>query len=63
MLGKTGAPTKAREMMQKAAVQVVIMYGSEIWVITDTMMTVMEGFHNSIARRITGITAKRGNGG
>ena len=32
MLGKTGAPVKARAMMYEALVQAVLLYGSEIWV-------------------------------
>ena len=41
MLGNTGAPIKARKMMYKAVVQEVILYGSKIWVVTNTMMKVL----------------------
>ena len=39
------------------------MYDSEIWVVTRDMLKVLEGFHHRAARRITGMTEKRGAGG
>ena len=42
-------------MMYKAVVQAVLLYGSEIWVVTDVMMTVLDVFHHMIAIWITGI--------
>ena len=48
VMGKTGATIKARLMVYKALVWAVLMYGSEIWLLTDAMMTVLEGFHHSI---------------
>ena len=63
VLGNTGEPIKSRSMMYRAVFQVVFLYGSEIWVVTDMMMTVLEGFHNRIARRVEGMTALRRNGG
>ena len=46
-------------MMYKALFQAVLLYGSEIWVVTDAMMLFLEGF----ARQIEGMTAQRGDGG
>ena len=40
-LGKTGKPIKARAMMYKAVVQLVLLYGRKIWVVMDAMMTVL----------------------
>ena len=48
-------------MMYKTVVQVVLLYGSEIWVVMEATMTVLECFHYSIARRIMGMTARRGD--
>ena len=48
VMGKTGATIKPRLMVYKAVVWAVLMYGSEIWLLTDAMMTVLEGFHHSI---------------
>ena len=63
VLGNMGAPIKAWKIMYKAVVQMVIMYGIEIWVFTDVMMAVLEGFHHRISIRIEGMMARRGNGG
>ena len=52
ILGKTKAPIKSREMMQKAVAQAVLLYGSGSWVVTDVMMTVLEGFHHRILDRL-----------
>ena len=41
VLGKTGAPIKARDMMYKAVVHAVLLYGNESWVVMDAMMTVI----------------------
>ena len=35
----------------------------KIWVVTDPMMKVLEGFHHSISRRIMGMMVRRGAGG
>ena len=40
-MGNTGALFKARDMMYKVVVQVVLLYGSEIWVVTDAIMKVL----------------------
>ena len=37
------------------------MYGSEICVVMDRMLMVLEGFHHRIARRIARMTVQRGN--
>ena len=51
VMGVTGAPIKAWAMIYKALVQTVLLYGSEIWLVTDSMMIVIEGYHHKIARR------------
>ena len=62
-LGKRGLPIKSQEMMYNAVVQVLLLYGRKIWVVADVMMTVLEIFHNSINRRIAGMTSRKGNNG
>ena len=52
VLVKTGYMIKSRAMMYKAVFQAVILYGSEIMVDVETMITVLEGFHHRIARRV-----------
>ena len=63
VLGNMWVPIKARDMMYKAVVLAVLLYGRKIWVVTDAMMTLLEVFHHSIAIRITGTTARKGDGG
>ena len=38
-------------------------HGSENWVVTGEIPKVLTAFHHRAARRITGMTAKRGAGG
>ena len=59
VLGKMGEPIKLRAIMYKALFQEMLLYGSESWVVTDAMMTVLEGFHHRIARRIAGMTERK----
>ena len=49
-------------MMYKAVVQAVLMHGSEIWVVTEVMMTVLEVFHHRTAGQIVRIIEQRGDG-
>ena len=63
VLGKTGAPIKARAMMYQLVVQAVLLYGSKIWLVTDLMMAVIELFRHRIAIRIAGMTERKVNGG
>ena len=49
--------------MYKSVVQVVLLYGRKIWMVTDTIMVVIEVFHHRTTRRIEGMTARKGNGG
>ena len=62
VMRKIGEPIKGQEMMYKAVVQAVILYGRKIWVATDAMMMVLEEFHQRTARRIAGTTVMKGDG-
>ena len=55
--------SKISEIMHKAVVHALILYGSEIWMFTDAMMTVLEGFQHIMARQIAGMTARKGDDG
>ena len=59
VLVKTGAVVRARVMMYRAVFQMVLIYGSESWVVTDVMLKVLEGFHHRVARWIEGMSAWR----
>jgi len=41
-------------MFYKAVVQLVLLYGSEMWFVTLTMLKALEGFHHWVAHQITG---------
>ena len=51
---------RVRCMMYKAVTQSVLLYGSEIWVVTEYMIQVLGGFHHQVTRHITGMTATCG---
>ena len=63
VLESMGATVRARGAIYKAVAQSVLLYDREMWVVTGEMLKVLTGFHHQAARRITGITAKRGAGG
>ena len=46
VLEKTGATVQARGMMYKAVANLVLLYGSGIWVVTGEMLKVLEGIHH-----------------
>ena len=54
---------RAQGAMYKAVVQSVILYISNIWVVTGVMLKVLEGFQHQATLRITGMTENRGAGG
>ena len=58
LLEKRGATVRAREMLQKAAIQMVMFSRSESLVIMEVMMKVLEAFHHHNSRRIMGKTAQ-----
>ena len=60
---RTGETVRDRGDMYKEAAQLVILYGSESWVVVGEMLKVLTGLHYKAAQRITGMTAKRGAGG
>ena len=62
VLAKMVATVRARGMMYKAVTQLVLLYVSEIWVVTGDILKVLEGFRHRAARRIMGMTGKHGPG-
>ena len=60
VLGNTGGLIKVLSIMYIAVVQAVLLYGRKIWVVTDAMMTVLEGFNHRFVRRTMGMTVKKG---
>ena len=60
VLESTGATVQSRGEMYKAVAKSVILYESEIWVVTGEMLKVLEGFHHRAAQHIMGLTEKAG---
>ena len=56
VLEKEGATVWYRAVFYKAVVQEFLLYTSDIWVIMDAMMKVLEGLHHHINQRIAGKT-------
>jgi hypothetical protein len=48
------ANTRVSRMFYKAVVQSVLLFGSESWVWSQSMVKTVEGFHNRVARRLLG---------
>ena len=59
VIGKTGRPIKLQAMIYKVVFEAVLLYGSEIWVLEDAMMMVLEAFHHSISRQISMMTVRK----
>ena len=55
VLVKIGETVRVGAMLYKALVQVVLLYGSEIWVKKEAMMKVKEGLYYHITWRVVGI--------
>lgn len=55
LLAREGANPKVSGYFYKAVVQSVLLYGSETWVWSQRMRSALQGFHNKVARRLTGL--------
>ena len=60
---RVGANGRVSGMFCKAAVMSVLLHGSESWVWTQSMVKTVEGFHNRVARRLSGMVPTRSPGG
>ena len=54
-MAKTGEMVRAQGMIYKAVVLSVMLCGRDIWVVTRSMLKVLEGCHHRISRRIIGV--------
>ena len=59
VLYNTGVTMRSRSVLYKAMVKTVMLYRSDSWVITESMMKVLEEFHHQILRRLTRKTTRR----
>ena len=62
VLRRQGANGRVSGMFCKAVVMSVLLYGSESWVWTDSMVKAVEGFHNRVARRLADMVPTLVNG-
>ena len=63
VLENTVATMRSQGAMYKAVDQSLILYGRDIWMVIGDMIKVLEGFYHWVARHITELTEKRGEGG
>jgi hypothetical protein len=54
VLTREGADSRVCGMFYKAVVQSILLYGCETWNITSQVLSVLEGFHHRVARRLSG---------
>ena len=49
-------------MFYRATVQLILLYGSETWMVAPADLTMMEGFHVQAARRMAGMMPRKTGG-
>ena len=54
ILSREGATPRVSGLFYKAVVQSVLLYGSETWVLDKAKLQALSGFHNRVARRLSG---------
>ena len=60
---KTRVTVRARIMMYKSVMKLVLIYGSKNLVVTGAMLKLLEGFHHRVAISITGMKERRTRSG
>jgi hypothetical protein len=58
VLCRQGASPRVSAMFYKAIVQSVLLFGSDSWVLTESMIHLLNAFHHRMARQITGYRAR-----
>ena len=58
VVSKMGEMVRAWGMLYNSVLQSVLLYGSESWVVTGTILKVLEGFHHQVARKIIDMTER-----
>ena len=62
LLRREGANACISGLFYKAVVQSVLSYGCETWVVTPRVLSILESFHNRVARRLAHHTPYLSNG-
>jgi hypothetical protein len=60
---KTGVDPRQIGLFYKTIVQAVLLHGSESWVITPQLLSILNGWHHRMARRIFGLMPTREHDG
>ena len=63
VLGREGADPKVLGNFYKAVAQAVLLFGAEMWVLTQRMEKALDIFQYRVARRLTGKHPRRKTGG
>ena len=63
VLTKMGTTVRARAMIYKEVVQTLFLYGSDIWMVTGEMVTVIGGLYHQVTKKIAVNTARRAGDG
>jgi len=63
LMVRDGATHRVSGHFHKAVVKAALLCGSEMWAWTKSMLLCLRGFHHKVARRMTGLSACRHNGG
>ena len=58
ILGRGGLDKRTAAMFYVEVVQVVLLFGSDTWVLTPRLEILIEGFHHRAARRMSGMVPK-----
>ena len=61
VLSREGADARTSGQIYLSVVQLVVLYGSETWVLTPHMQRVLGGFHHRVAHRLTGRQLRKGH--
>ena len=63
ILGQEGSNLRVSGMLFKVVVQVVLLFGSEMWVMTPCMERALDSFQHRVAQPITGRQSRRQEAG
>ena len=59
ILGRQGADRRTVGIFYVAVVQLVLLFGSETWILIPRLQKYLEGFNHRVARQMTGMGPKR----
>ena len=60
ILSREGADARTSGQIYLAVMKLVLIYGSDTWVLIPCMKGVLGGFHHRVARRLTGRQPRKG---